>query len=148
MKIVRHVQGLDFLLYTTATFLSWSHSLLYIKKSSKYTPKSQIMWFWGSENLKNPCKHKNCNDWGYYHVLLLDPQNSKWDLQKIVLFQKNHSNWGFAKSRSCCNNNQSCLHATYFSISSIHHKCEAMKHFAGIFLPLKTFLIIKKFIML
>ena len=39
MKIVRHVQGLDFLLYTTATFLSWSHSLLYIKKILKIYSK-------------------------------------------------------------------------------------------------------------
>ena len=39
MKIVRHVQGLDFLQYTTATFLSWSHSLLYIKKILKIYSK-------------------------------------------------------------------------------------------------------------
>ena len=42
MKIVRHVQGLDFLLYTTATFLSWSHSLLYIKKILKIYSKTLV----------------------------------------------------------------------------------------------------------
>ena len=146
MKIVRHVQGLDFLLYTTATFLSWSHSLLYIKKILKIYSKisvNVILGIWKTHvNTKIAMIEATIMYYCWIHKIV------SGTCKKLCYPKKNHSNWGFAKSRSCCNNNQSCLHATYFSISSIHHKCEAMKHFAGIFLPLKTFLIIKKFIML